>query len=234
MATTFSALVQRLDGLRAQLAATLGAKGVEAAADDTLAALVEKTALVDSTSGMNQIRNGYQLFRGNTTMVFFPTFDTAGFDSMYQMCYGCTALERVPVLDTSHVTSMMYAFYGCTNLQEIGGLDTSQIISASELFHGCKNLRRIGGVIDFSKVRSQIDSTFISCAALEEVAFAGTIGVDIAMNGCPKLSLASLLSLIEALAEGVADLECRIGAKNLAKLSAAQQAVATGKGWTLV
>lgn len=234
MATTFSALVQRLDGLRAQLAQTLGAKGVEAAADDTLAALIGKTALVDSTSGMNQIRNGYQLFRGNTTMVVFPTFDTTGFDSMYQMCYGCTALERVPVLDTSHVTSMMYAFYGCTNLQEIGGLDTSRIPSASELFHGCKSLRRIGGVIDFSKVHSQIDSTFVSCAALEEVSFAGTIGVDIAMNGCPKLSVASLLSLIEALAAGVADKECRIGAKNLAKLSAAQRAIATGKGWVLV
>lgn len=233
MATTFSALVQQLDGLRAQLAQTLDAKGVAAAADDTLAALIEKTALVDSTSGMNQIRNGYQLFRGNTTMVVFPTFDTTGFDSMYQMCYGCTALERVPVLDTSHVTSMMYAFYGCTNLQEIGGLDTSQITSASELFHGCKSLRRIGGMLDFSKVRSQIDSTFVSCAALEEVAFAGTIGVDIAMNGCPKLSVTSLLSLFEALAAGVADKECRIGAKNRAKLSAAQQAIATGKGWTL-
>ena len=234
MAATFSTLLLRLHALRGQLAATLAEKGVEADAAETLAALVGKTALMDTTSGMNQIRNGYQLFRGNTTMVVFPTFDTAAFDSMYQMCYGCTALVRVPTLDTSNVTDMMYAFYGCTNLQEIGGLDTSQITSASELFHGCKSLRRIGGVLDFSKVRSQIDSAFVSCAALEEVAFAGTIGVDIAMNGCPKLSVASLLSLIEALAAGVADKECRIGAKNLAKLSAAQQAIATAKGWTRI
>lgn len=220
--------------MRNTLCATLRSKGIDAADNESLSALVGKAALVDSTSGMNQIRNGYQLFRGNTTMTVFPTFDTAAFDSMYQMCYGCTALERVPTLDTSQVTNMMYAFYGCMNLQEIGGLDTLQIVSASEMFHGCKSLRRIGGVLDFSKVRSQIDSTFVSCAALEEVAFVGTIGVNIAMNGCPKLSVASLLSLFEVLATGVTNKECRIGAKNLAKLSAPQQAIATEKGWTLV
>lgn len=233
MATTFSALVLRLITLRTQLTATLREKGVDATDNDPLAVLIEKAALVDSTSGMNQIRNGYQLFRGNTTMTVFPTFDTAVFDSMYQLCYGCTALESVPTLDTAKVTNMMYAFYGCTNLQEIGGLDTSQITSASELFHGCKKLQRIGGVLDFSKVRSQIDTTFVACAALEEATFAGTINMDVAMNGCPKLTVASLLSLLNALKDGVTDLSCNIGAKNRAKLSAAQQAIATDKGWTL-
>lgn len=233
MAASFSALLMRLSTLRSQLAATLREKGVAAAANDTLAALIEKAALVDSNSGMNQIRNGYELFQGNTTMAVFPTFDTAAFDSMYRMCEGCTALERVPTLDTSKVTNMMYAFYGCTNLQEIGGLDTSQITSASELFHGCKSLRRIGGVLDFSNVRAQVDSTFVACAALEEVTFVGTIGVDIALNGCPKLTIGSLLSLLDALAAGVTGKECKIGARNLAKLSAAQQKIATDKGWTL-
>ena len=233
MATTFSAMVLRLAVLRTQFTATLREKGVDASTDDTLAALIGKAALIDSTSGMNQIRNGYQLFRGNTTMTAFPTFDTAAFDSMYQMCYGCAALETVPTLDTAKVTNMMYAFYGCSNLTEIGGLDTSQITSASELFHGCKSLRRIGEGLDFSRVRSQIDSTFVACAALEEVSFVGTISVDIAMNGCPKLSVASLLSLLNALKDGVTDLNCNIGSKNRAKLSAAQQAIATDKGWTL-
>lgn len=47
-------------------------------------------------------------------------------------------------------------------LAEIGGLDTSRITSASEMFHGCKNLRKIGGRLDFSKVTSKIDTTFVS------------------------------------------------------------------------
>lgn len=97
-----------------------------------------------------------------------------------------------------------------------------------------QNLQRIGGVLDFSNVQSQIDSTFVSCAALEEVTFAGSIHVDVAVNGCPKLTVTSLLSLLNALAPGVTDKECRIGSKNLAKLSAEQQAIATDKGWTLI
>lgn len=223
----------RLASLRAQLAGTLRGKGVDAADTDTLAVLVGKTALVDSTSGLNEIRNGYQLFRGNTTLTRFPEFDTLVFDSIYQMCYGCTGLISVPALNTMQVNNMMYAFYGCSALVEIGGLDTSQITSASEMFHGCKSLRRIGGVLDFSNVRSQIDSTFVSCVTLEEVVFAGTLNVDIAMNGCPKLSVGSLLSLLNALASGVSGLTCNIGAKNLAKLTTAQKAIAASKGWVL-
>lgn len=230
----FTAIVSRLDGLRQSLAATILAKGIDASSDDTLATLVEKAALIDSTSGMNQIRNGYQLFRNNTTMVAFPEFATASFDSMYQMCYGCTKLESVPVLDTPQVRNMMYIFYGCTNLVEIGGLNTSLITSASEMFHGCKSLRRIGGTLDFSNVQSQMDSTFVSCAALEEVTFSGSINVDIAVNGCSALSTTSLLSLLNALSPDVSGKECRLGSRNLAKLSAEQQAIATDKGWTLI
>lgn len=230
----FTSLVSRLDALRQTLAETLRTKGVAIINEETLASLVDKVALVDSTSGMNQIRNGYQLFKGNTTMMVFPEFDTASFDSMYQMCYGCTALERMPTLDTSNVANMMYAFYGCTNLQEIGGLDTSRLTSASELFHGCKSLRKIGGVLDFSKVTSKIDTTFVSCTALEEVTFVGIIGVDIAMNGCPKLTEASLLSLLNALAPNDSGKICNIGTRNIIKLTAAQQSIATDKGWTLI
>ena len=230
----FASLVLRLDALRQTLAGTLRAKGVATTDEETLASLVNKVALVDSTSGMNQIRNGYQLFKGNTTMATFPTFDTASFDSMYQMCYGCTALERVPTLDTSNVTNMMYAFYGCTNLQEIGGLDTSQITSASEMFHGCKNLRRIGGRLDLSRVTSKIDTSFISCSALETVIIDGPVSVDIAVNGCPKLSVESLVFLLNALSDTVNGKTCNIGSRNLAKLTAIQKAIATDKGWTLI
>lgn len=205
----FTSLVLRLDALRQHLAGTLRDKGVAITDEETLASLVDKVALVDSTSGMNQIRNGYQLFRGNTTMSVFPEFDTASFDSMYQMCYGCT------------------------NLQEIGGLDTSRITSASEMFHGCKNLRKIGGRLDFSKVTSKIDTTFVSCSALETIIIDGPVDVDIAVNGCPKLTVESLVFLLNALSDTGNGKTCNIGAKNLAKLNAIQKAIATDKGWTL-
>lgn len=62
---------------------------------------------------------------------------------------------------------------------------------------------------------------------LEIVSFTGTISVDIWVNGCPKLTLESLLSLLNALADGVTDKTCTLGTKNLAKLSEAQKAIAT-------
>ena len=136
-------------------------------------------------------------------------------------------------LDTSNVANMMYAFYGCTNLQEIGGLDTSRITSASEMFHGCKSLRKIGGRLDFSKVTSKIDTTFVSCSALETVIIDGPVDVDIAVNGCPKLTVESLVFLLNALSDTGNGKTCNIGAKNLAKLNAIQKAIATDKGWTL-
>ena len=205
----FTSLVLRLDSLRQVLTGTLRAKGVATTDEETLASLVDKVALVDSTSGMNQIRNGYQLFRGNTTMSVFPALDTASFDSIYQMCYGCT------------------------NLQEIGGLNTSRITSASEMFHGCKSLRKIGGRLDFSKVTSKVDTTFVSCSALETVIIDGPVDVDIAVNGCPKLTVESLVFLLNALSDTCNGKPCNIGAKNLAKLNAIQKAIATNKGWVL-
>lgn len=53
------------------------------------------------------------------------------------------------------------------------------------------------------------------------------------MNGCPKLTVDSLLSLLNALADGVTDKTCKIGTTNLAKLTEEQKAIATDKGWTL-
>lgn len=84
-----------------------------------------------------------------------------------------------------------------------------------------------------SNVKSQIDTTFTACRNLESVSFTGTISVDIWVNGCPKLTLESLLSLLNALADGVTDKTCTLGTKNLAKLSETQKAIATSKGWTL-
>ncbi len=47
----FTSLVLRLDTLRQNRAETLPAKGAATTAEETLAVLVEKVALVDSTSG---------------------------------------------------------------------------------------------------------------------------------------------------------------------------------------
>ncbi len=229
----FSTIINRLAIVRDYFVDAINDKG--GTADDTMTFAQLASQIYKIPTGMEHVRNGYQLFKENTTLTELPTsLDFRQFDSMYQMCYKCTALTRVPQLETANVTNMMWAFYGCSALTEIGGLDTSNIISASEMFHGCSALTAIYSALDFSNVSSQIDTTFTSCKALVEVRFAGTINVDVAMNGCAKLSVDSLLSLLNALCENGQGLKCKIGTTNLGKLTDAQKAIAIDKGWELL
>lgn len=229
----FSTIINRLAIVRNYLVDAIIDQGGTADYSMTFAQLASR--VYQLPVGIQHVRNGYQLFKGNETMTSLPTsLDFRQFDSMYQMCYKCTALTRVPQLETANVTNMMWAFYGCSALTEIGGLDTSNIISASEMFHGCSALTAIYSALDFSNVSSQIDTTFTSCKALVEVRFAGTINVDVAMNGCPKLSVDSLLSLLNALCENGQGLKCKIGTTNLGKLTDEQKAIALNNGWELL
>ena len=229
----FSTIINRLAIVRDYFVDAINDKG--GTADDTMTFAQLASQIYKIPTGMEHVRNGYQLFKENTTLTELPTsLDFRQFDSMYQMCYKCTSLTRVPQLETANVTNMMWAFYGCSALTEIGGLDTSNIISASEMFHGCSALTAIYSTLDFSNVSSQIDTTFTSCKALVEVRFAGTINVDVAMNGCPKLSVDSLLSLLNALCENAQGLTCKIGSTNLGKLTDEQKAIALNKGWELL
>ncbi len=228
----FSNIINRLGVVRDYLVDAINNQG--GTADSSMSFAQLSSQVYQLPVGIEHVRNGYQLFKGNDTMTNLPNkLDFRSFDSMYQMCYKCTALQRVPQLETANVANMMWAFYGCTSLTEIDGLDTRRITSDSELFHGCSALTAIYSALDFSNVESQIDTTFTSCKALEEVRFEGTINVNVAMNGCPKLSVDSL-SLLNALCENAQDLTCKIGTTNLAKLSDDQKAIATNKGWVLV
>lgn len=228
-----STVMNRLAVVRDYFVDAINDKG--GTADDTMTFAQLANQVYNIPGGMEHVRNAYQLFKENSEMTELPaSLDFRQFDSMYQMCYKCTALTRVPQLETANVTNMMWAFYGCSALTEIDGLDTRSITSASEMFHGCTSLTAIYSTLDFSNVTSQIDTTFTTCKSLVEVRFEGTINVDVAMNGCPKLSVDSLLSLFNALAENVQGLKCKIGSTNLAKLTDEQKAIATDKGWELV
>jgi len=229
----FSKIINRLAVVRDYITDAIIDKGGSVGSATTFAEL--SNCIYNIPTGMEHVRNGYQLFKENSEITELPTtLNFTHFDSMYQMCYKCTSLTHVPQLPTSTVENMMWAFYGCSSLTEIDGLDTRSITSASELFHGCSSLTAIYSTLDFSNVKSQIDTTFTSCKSLVEVRFAGTINVDIAMNGCAKLSVDSLLSLLNALCENGQGLKCKIGTTNLGKLTDAQKAIATDKGWELL
>ena len=69
---------------------------------------------------------------------------------------------------------------------------------------------------------------------LESVIFEGTIANNgLNLSKCPKVNHESLMSIINALKSGVSGLTCTLGTTNLDKLTDAEKAIATEKGWSL-
>lgn len=79
-------------------------------------------------------------------------------------------------------------------------------------------------------------SAFSSCADLENITLEGTMANNISLSSSSKLTHDSLMSVINALYNFSGTTEtrtCTFGSTNLAKLTEAEKAIATQKGWTL-
>lgn len=236
MRPEFEQIINRLGRIRARMEEYIMDKGGKTTGAETL---MDYTNAICSIPDLGNVRNGYETFSGNTVLEEIPECladASQYFTSMYKFCKDCTALKRVPRLYTEHVTTFVYAFYGCTALQEIDGLITTAATTLGECFHNCSSLVAINSAINVSNLTSQMDSTFTGCANLEILSFTGTLRVDTWLSGAPKLTVASLQSIIDSLADltgtGVSK-KITFGARNKAKLSAAQLALVTDKGWVL-
>lgn len=105
----------------------------------------------------------------------------------------------------------------------------------SNTFGYCSNLVKCM-TIDFDTVMS-CPNMFAGCSSLVDLPVTGTLSVNgFSVAESPKLSHESLIGIINALRNnadtGVTN-TITFGAENLAKLSDAEKAIATGKGWTM-
>ncbi len=144
------------------------------------------------------------------------TLSTAGCSNIKMMYYWCRNLTTIPVVDTTAVTDNENGLYA--------------------LFANDVKLVSIEKLILKSDGSQKLPITFNSCNALEEIRFEGVIGQNIDLSASSRLSRASMLSALAALADrtGAEDTyTCTFGATNLAKLTAAEKAVAADKGWVL-
>ena len=96
-----------------------------------------------------------------------------------------------------------------------------------------------GGVIDkitltVTDACTNYSNTFRT-SALGSLTFTegSVIGANISFQYATQLTHKSLMSIINALKSGVSGLTCTLGTTNLAKLTDAEKAKATEKGWTL-
>lgn len=130
--------------------------------------------------------------------------------------------------------SMFYRCYGITTIEP---LDTSGGVYFADMFNGCENLVTIKG-IDISNAETT-GGMFASCYSLENITFNGVIkntGVD--LSSSTRLTHDSLMNIINALYDWGNEGDpyfCRLtlGSTNLAKLTDAEKAIVSQKGWLL-
>ena len=121
------------------------------------------------------------------------------------------ATDMIKNCDFTRMTAvgLTYTFYQCTNLVN------------------ARTIKVASGV--------KYNATFGHCPNLEEIRFEGVIGQNgLDFSSSTKLSHDSLMSIINALENKTSGTwTLTIGTDNLAKLTDAEKAIATQKGWTL-
>ncbi|MDR1883725.1 MAG: leucine-rich repeat domain-containing protein [Prevotella sp.] len=162
------------------------------------------------------------------------------------------AFKTTPGLTTSNSVLTSYAFMYCSSLALVAIPDSVTTMN-SGAFDRCKSLRTVTLSANAKQISS---STFAECTSLKSFAipkavtnivgsFSGLSGLltvivepgwvspalDISYS--KYLTVASLVDLFNNLGPASVTVTIKIGSTNLAKLTDAQIAIATGKGYTL-
>lgn len=137
------------------------------------------------------------------------------------------------LIGTAANVSSMFEGSGFT---EIGELDFRIARNSSTgVFINSSNLVTIEKIILHSN-QTTFSNWFSNCTALENIIFEGTINANnFDIHWSTKLTHDSLMSIINCLADrsGQSAYTVTLGTENLAKLTDAEKAIATQKGWTL-
>ncbi|MBR4874777.1 MAG: hypothetical protein IKU87_03015 [Clostridia bacterium] len=204
----------------------------------TVAENVEKVYEAGKASGNGRYDEGVEAGKQEEQQTFWEIYQRGGRRTQYRYAFYdvCWTDEnynpKYPII-CSALSSSAFEYSGITDTK----VDiTFSNANSTNVFRNCtalKTIRKlnvgaIGGVM--------FTNWFANCTALENIVVEGLIEMEFDIHWSP-LTLDSLLSIINALSDKAADgLTCylTIGEININKLSEAQLAVATQKGWTVV
>lgn len=130
--------------------------------------------------------------------------------------------------------SVDFMFYTSNITDTKIDIDVTNCTNMASVFRAAKKLKTIRKYI--VKEATTYSYVFRDCDALENITFEGVIGNNIDFSYSPLLTVASMLNVFEQLNDirGTGTTRtCTLGAENLAKLTDAEKAIATEKGWTL-
>ena len=154
---------------------------------------------------------------GNLTSLDVSHFNTAKVTNMSGMFNRCEKLISLDLshFETSNVTDMSYLFGSCSSLTSLNlsGLNASNVTYSERMFYNCTSLETI------------------NCDGLK----LPNINLNnIRLNTCPKLTVESIVGLLNALPQSTHNYSFQIGQVNIDKLSEGQKQIATNKNWQLV
>lgn len=163
--------------------------------------------------------------------------------SMYAMFDSCAALKNFDPSrwNTSKVTNMEWVFIRCASLTtlDLSKWDTSQVTIMNNFLSSCTSLTSLDiSGWNTSKVNSMRNMLY-NCHSLETLKCENLILPDIELGNIrleysTKLTVDSIVGLLNALPQSDKGYSFQIGSDNIAKLSDEQKAIATDKGWTLI
>ena len=217
--------------------------------------LTEWAEFWDSYQDNGNKTNYYWAFSGAgwNDITFKPKYDLRPADAqeMFENCAITdlkSILENIGVtLNTSAATNVTMMFYN-SKITHIPVIDMSGLVedNTGAIFENCRDLIEIEKIILPPKdttwnSRDWFGSTSGGSATsnLEEIRFEGVIKTNFDISMCPKLSHDSLVSIISCLKDlsetAIANKRhVTLGTINLAKLSEAEIAVGTAKGWRII
>lgn len=213
-----------------------------------------------SSWDVSKTRNFASMFNGCSYLADldgieeWDTGSATSMDSMFVSCSQLTALD-LSGWDTAKVTTMGYMFSGCTYLAslDVSGWNLgAKLTNMNQMFNNCFRLTSLDLTgWDLAAVTA-MTSTFNGCTALATLTGGKAVAADGGIDGDasyfgkgPRVNFSvtnsanldhdSLMFLLYWVQDrtGLAARTLTLGATNLAKLSTAEKAVATGKNWTL-
>lgn len=206
------------------------------------------------------VTNMKSAFYKNDSVNEIPIVNTSKVIDFYYFCNGAKTLQSVPDLDYSKAENMSCAFQNCKKLKKVSDLDLNNADTVSYLFAGCEGLNRVERIqarkatntksmfyncpyvvtIAALDISGSDDgaSMFYYCANLKNITFEGSIKAKyLNFSYSELLTYESIMGIINALidrSEETTAQNITFGTVNLGKLTDAEKAIATEKGWTLV
>lgn len=201
-------------------------------------------ALDLTTFDTSNVNNMERMFYNSNRLesLNVSNFNTSKVTDMSGMFHGIkpTSLD-ISSFDTSKVTDMSEMFGWCTNIVslDLSHFNVSNVTDMRNMFNFCIKLTSLNiSNWNMSKV-TNVYQMFNDASLIETIACDGLQLPDIdlsyiSLNSCPKLTVDSIVGLLNALPQSTHNYSFQIGQTNIDKLSEEQKAIVTSKNWRLV